>query len=100
MALRRSSAMGRAYDRVVSAPRPPMRARGRRFAGSDEQTAPPVTGGTVRWLALGRARVVWSGAGALVVVAEGFFELVFEDDDAAGGFEGGALVDHLSGSSG
>ena len=32
----------------------------------------------------------------LLVDALGFFELVFEDDDAAGGFDGGALVDEFA----
>jgi hypothetical protein len=34
------------------------------------------------------------------VVLEGFFELVFEDDDPAGGFQSGALIDHLPGACG
>lgn len=34
------------------------------------------------------------------VLLEGFFQLVFEDDDPAGGFEGRAVVDHLPGSCG
>lgn len=41
-----------------------------------------------------------SGMLVPLVVAQGFFELVFEGDDAAGGFEGGALVNQLSGSGG
>ena len=50
----------------------------------------------------GRQRPGGSGAVRLrpalviLVVAQGFFELVFEDDDPAGGFQGGALLDHLS----
>ena len=34
------------------------------------------------------------------VDALGFFELVFEDDDAAGGLDGGALVDEFAGAGG
>ena len=34
------------------------------------------------------------------VVASGFFELVFQDDDAAGGLDRGALVAQLPGPSG
>jgi hypothetical protein len=33
----------------------------------------------------------------LLVDALGFLELVFEDDDAAGGLDGGALVDEFAG---
>lgn len=36
-------------------------------------------------------------AAELFVDAQGFFELVFEDDDAAGGVDGGALVDEVAG---
>src|SRR6185312_6680371 len=31
----------------------------------------------------------------LLVLPEGFLELVFENDDPAGGLQGGALIDHL-----
>src|SRR3954467_11396570 len=46
-----------------------------------------------------------SGAGFLLafvvlVLPEGFFELVLQDDDPAGGFQWGALVDHLPGAGG
>jgi hypothetical protein len=34
------------------------------------------------------------------VDALGFFELVFEDDDAAGGLDGGAVVDEFAGAGG
>lgn len=40
------------------------------------------------------------GAAELFVEAQGFLELVFEDDDAAGGFDGGALVDEVAGAHG
>lgn len=33
----------------------------------------------------------------MLVDALGFFELVFQDDDAAGGLDGGALVDEFAG---
>ncbi len=39
-------------------------------------------------------------AAELFVDAQGFFELVFEDDDAAGGVDGGALVDEVAGAHG
>src|SRR5690349_1465433 len=35
-----------------------------------------------------------------LVVLQGFLELVFENDDPAGGFQGGAPVDHFSGPGG
>src|SRR3954453_24045044 len=43
-----------------------------------------------------------SGAGWLLapvglVLPEGFLQLILEDDDPAGGFQGGALLDHLPG---
>jgi len=34
------------------------------------------------------------------VLPEGFFELVLEDDDPAGGLQRGALLDHFAGPSG
>lgn len=40
------------------------------------------------------------GLAELFVDAQGFFELVFEDDDAAGGVDGGALVDEVAGAHG
>src|SRR5690349_6738557 len=53
---------------------------------------------------------LWSGWGLrlrltalgaqLLVDAPGFFELVFEDDDAACGLDGGALVDEFAGAGG
>jgi hypothetical protein len=39
-------------------------------------------------------------AALVPVLPKGFFELVLEDDDPAGGLEGGAMVDHLAGSRG
>ena len=36
----------------------------------------------------------------LLVLPQGLFELVLQDDDAAGGLHGGALVDHLAGPGG
>ena len=45
----------------------------------------------------GRGVLGFGGAAELVVDAQGFFELVFEDDDAAGGLDGGALVDEFAG---
>ena len=44
--------------------------------------------------------VMGSVAAVLLVLLEGFFELVFEDDDAAGRFYGGALVADFSGAGG
>ncbi len=45
----------------------------------------------------GRRAVIVS---PLLVLPQGFLELVFEDDDAAGGLEGGALVDEFPGAGG
>lgn len=46
-------------------------------------------------------RVLRCGGFAVFGVdALGFFELVLEDDDAAGGLDGGALVDQLPGACG
>ena len=45
----------------------------------------------------GRGVVGFGGAVVLGVDALGLFELVFEDDDAAGGLDGGAVVDELAG---
>src|SRR5579884_971343 len=41
-----------------------------------------------------------TGTAQFLVEAECFFELVFQDDDAAGGLQGGALVDQLAGAGG
>src|SRR3954469_8127869 len=48
----------------------------------------------------GVGRVRGCGAAVLGVDALGFFELVFEDDDAAGGLDGGAAVDEFAGAGG
>src|SRR4051794_14402834 len=55
----------------------------------------------------GSAAGVWgrrigrlAGSGVGGVEALGFFELVFEDDDAAGRLDGGALVDEFAGAGG
>src|SRR5690242_21453215 len=50
----------------------------------------------------GRGRRIrrFGGAAVFGVDALGFFELVFEDDDAAGGLDRGALVDEFPGAGG
>src|SRR6185369_10528054 len=45
---------------------------------------------------IGSDRAGFLAALVFLVLPEGFFELVLEDDDPAGGFERDALVDHLS----
>src|SRR3954447_12434382 len=57
-------------------------------------SCPSPAGGRVRWI----RRCV--GAAVFGVEALGFFELVFEDDDAAGGLDGGAVVDEFAGAGG
>src|SRR4051812_11095604 len=42
----------------------------------------------------------FAGAAVFGVEALGFFELVLEDDDAAGGLDGGSLVDEFAGAGG
>ena len=48
----------------------------------------------------GRWRVGCGAAAVFGIDALGLFELVFEDDDAAGGFDGCALVDEFAGAGG
>ena len=48
----------------------------------------------------GRGVCLFGGAAVFGVDALGFFELVFEDDDAAGRLDGGALVDQFPGAGG
>src|SRR6202453_4709658 len=45
----------------------------------------------------GRGVLGFGGAAVLGVDAQGLFELVFEDDDAAGGLDGGPVVDKFPG---
>ena len=45
-------------------------------------------------------RVLGFGGAVFGVDAQGLFELVFEDDDAAGGLDGGAVVDQFPGAGG
>ena len=45
----------------------------------------------------GGRRLTTGRPAELFVEAQGFLELVFEDDDAAGGVDGGALVDEVAG---
>lgn len=45
-------------------------------------------------------RVPGGSAAVFGVEAPGFLQLIFEQDDAAGGFDGGALVDEFAGAGG
>lgn len=82
---------------VVRCTRAGTRLRGGRRCAAVAHRGPVSSPWRVGGSGVGGGFLAVLGGAQLLVDAQRFFELVFEDDDAAGGVDGGALVDEVAG---